>query len=157
MLGVVSSICNEYGIPHLTGHWRPQESVLTKPNHAYTRNLFPESTKFSRALADLIVDYDWKSFTIIYEDNYSLMRLQDMLGIHNPEDSPVTVRQLGDDSDYRPLLKAIYSSGESRFVLDCNVNKVIDILRQASEVKLLGEYQVNTIIFNLILVQCINV
>lgn len=139
----MSSICNEFGIPHFAGHWRPQESVLTKPYHAYTRNLFPESTKFSRALADIIIDYDWKSFTIIYEDNNSLMRLQDILQIHNPEDSPVTVRQLGDESDYKPLLKEIYYSGESRILLDCSADKVVEILRQAAEVRLLEEYQVN--------------
>lgn len=142
LVGIVSAICNEYGIPHLTGHWRPQENPLTKPHHAYTRNLFPESTKFSRALADLITDYDWTSFTVIYEDNYGLMRLQDILQIHNPEDSPITVRQLSTDTDYKILLKEISHSAETRIVLDCSVDKIIEILKQASEVRLLEEYQV---------------
>lgn len=73
----------------------------------------------------------------------ALMRLKDILQIHNPEDSPITVRQLGEDPDYRPLLKEIQSSGENNIVLDCDPDKILEILRQAKEVKMLEDYQVN--------------
>ena len=56
-------------------------------------------------LADLIVDYDWTVFTIIYETSDSLMRLQDIIQIHGPADNPITVRQLPPDGDYLSLLK----------------------------------------------------
>lgn len=70
------------------------------------------------------------------------MRLKDILQIHSPHDSPITVRQLGDDPDYRPLLKEIQSSGENYIVLDCEPEKILDVLRQAQEVKMLEDYQV---------------
>lgn len=72
------------------------------------------------------------------------MRLKDILQIHSPQDAPITVRRLGDDPDYRPLLKEIQSSGENNIVLDCEPEKILDILRQAKEVKMLEDYQVVT-------------
>lgn len=51
-------------------------------------------------------------------------------------------RQLGDGPDYRPLLKQIQTSGESHIILDVsNLDKIITLLRQASEVKMMEEYQ----------------
>lgn len=50
-------------------------------------------------------------------------------------------RQLDDEPDYRPLLKQIQSSGESHIILDVGLEKIISLLRQASEVKMMEEYQ----------------
>lgn len=50
-------------------------------------------------------------------------------------------RQLEDGPDYRPLLKQIQSSGESHIILDVGLDKIISLLRQASEVKMMEEYQ----------------
>lgn len=41
---------------------------------------------------------------------------------------------------FRPLLKEIKSAGESHIVLDCPTEKIMTILNQANEVKLMGEY-----------------
>lgn len=139
--GIVAAICNEAGIPHFVGYWLPAPPAIKYPFHSHTRNLFPNSDHFSRALAELIIDYDWKSFTIIYEDDYSLMRLQDILQSHSPSDSPIVLRQLSEDGDYRPMLKEISSYAETRIVLDCGVEKVLDVLNQATVVKMLEEYQ----------------
>lgn len=138
---IVSAICNELGIPHLTGHWMPEYSAAKRPYHAHTRNLFPNSDHFSRAIADLITDYDWKTFTVIYEDDYSLMRLQDIFQLHGPNDNPVTLRRLDENGDYKPMLKEISSYGETRIVLDCAADKVLEVLNQAIVVKMLEEYQ----------------
>lgn len=75
----------------------------------------------------------------------ALMRLKDILQIHGPNDFPITVRQLGDDGDYRPLLKEIKTSGENNIVLDCEPEKILDILRQAKEVNMLEDYQVGCV------------
>lgn len=50
-------------------------------------------------------------------------------------------RQLDDGPDYRPLLKQIQSSGESHIILDVNPDKIVPLLRQAVEVKMMEEYQ----------------
>lgn len=75
----------------------------------------------------------------------ALMRLKDILLIHGPQDFPITVRQLGSEPDHRPLLKEIQSSGENNIILDCAPEKILDVLRQAKEVKMLEDYQVVTL------------
>lgn len=55
---------------------------------------------------DLLDDMAWKACTIIYEDDEGLFRLQEVLKAHGPNDSPVTVRRLGSDPDYRYLYTA---------------------------------------------------
>ncbi|XP_058825661.1 glutamate receptor ionotropic, kainate 2-like [Topomyia yanbarensis] len=140
--GIVSSICRTIEIPHIITHWDPEPlGGLDLELQAMTLNLYPEADVLSQALRDLIVDYSWKSFTIIYDSDEGLMRLKDVLQIHEPEDSPITVRQIDDDPDYRPLLKDIQSSGESHIILEVHPSKIIEILRQAKEVKMLEEYQ----------------
>lgn len=70
------------------------------------------------------------------------MRLQDIFQIHDPSSSPITLKQLGNGPDFRPLLKEIQSSGETRIVLDCSLDKVLEIFRQGKDVKMLEDYQV---------------
>ncbi|KAG5684283.1 hypothetical protein PVAND_013519 [Polypedilum vanderplanki] len=140
--GIASSICNAVEIPHIIMHWeREKIGKSTTKSSPFTLNLFPDTDILSRAYAELLIDYTWKSYTIIYEDDDSLMRLKDILQIHDPQSSPVTVRQLGDGPDYRPLLKSIQTSGESHIILDVGLDKIITLLRQASEVKMMEEYQ----------------
>lgn len=139
--GIVASICNEFGVPHFTGAWIPEIPNYKRPFRQFTRNLFPSTRMFSRALADLIEDYDWKSFTVIYEDNYGLMKVHDILQYHDSTNGPVMVRRIGDGDDHMPMLKEIAQYGETRIVLDCSLEKVIPILEQAKKVKLLEEYQ----------------
>ncbi|XP_055588380.1 glutamate receptor ionotropic, kainate 2-like [Uranotaenia lowii] len=140
--GIVSSICRTIEIPHIITHWDPEPLGGIDPElQSMTINLYPEADVLSRALRDLIVDYSWKSFTIIYDSDEGLMRLKDILQIHGPGDNPITVRQIDDDPDYRPLLKDIQSSGESHIILEVHPSKILEILRQAKEVKMLEEYQ----------------
>ncbi|KAF5280600.1 hypothetical protein FQA39_LY05248 [Lamprigera yunnana] len=53
------------------------------------------------AYVDLVKAWGWKSFTIIYENNEGLVRLQELLKAHGPYEFPITVRQLGEGPDYR--------------------------------------------------------
>ncbi|XP_058063457.1 glutamate receptor ionotropic, kainate 2-like [Anopheles bellator] len=140
--GIVGSVCKTLEIPHIVTHWDPEPlGGLDPALQAMTINLYPDADVFSRALADLIVDYSWKSFTIIYDTDEGLMRLKDILQIHGPGDTPITVRQIDDDPDYRPLLKDIQSSGESHIILEIRPDRIVELLRQAKEVKMLEEYQ----------------
>lgn len=68
----------------------------------------------------MVKAWGWRSFTIIYETNEGLVRLQELLKAHGPSEFPITVRQLSDSGDYRPLLKQIKNSAESHIVLGKN-------------------------------------
>ena len=57
------------------------------------------------------------------------------------DDVSINLRQLDlDTDDYRPLLKEIKKAGETRIVLDCDFEKVGNILKQAEEIGLVSEY-----------------
>lgn len=58
-----------------------------------------------KAYVDLVKAWGWKSFTIIYENNDGLVRLQELLKAHGPSKFPITVRQLSDSGDYRLIKK----------------------------------------------------
>lgn len=139
--GIVASIANEFQVPHFMGHWTPEIPDYKRQFRQFTRNFFPSSSAFTRALADLIEDYDWTSFTVIYEDSYGLMRVHDALQYHDMSKGSVMVRRINDGVDQMPLLKEIARYGETRIILDCSLDKVLTILTQAKRVKLLDEYQ----------------
>lgn len=89
---IVASIADAVEVPHITAYWeREQLGAKGKPNEM-TLNIYPDTETLSRAYAELLVDYTWKSYTIIYEDDDGLMRLKDILQIHDPQSSPITVR-----------------------------------------------------------------
>lgn len=54
-------------IPHIVTHWSPEPLGGQKAFNTMTMNVYPDSNVLSRALADLLVDYSWKSFTLIYD------------------------------------------------------------------------------------------
>ena len=45
-----------------------------------------------------------------------------------------------DTGDFRPLLKEVKKSEETRIVLDCDFDKIETILEQANEIELLTDY-----------------
>ncbi|XP_031331870.1 glutamate receptor ionotropic, kainate 2-like [Photinus pyralis] len=131
----VQSICDTMEIPHLETRWDyrlRRESCLV--------NLYPHPKTLSKAYVDLVRAWGWKSFTIIYESNEGLVRLQELLKAHGPYEFPITVRQLGEGPDYRPLLKQIKNSAESHIVLDCSTEKIYDVLKQAQQIGMMSDY-----------------
>jgi glutamate receptor, ionotropic, invertebrate len=65
--GITGSICNAMEIPHIITHWSPEPiGGRVRTNHM-TINIHPDSDTLARAMADIIVDYTWTSYTIIYE------------------------------------------------------------------------------------------
>ena len=54
-----------------------------------------------KAYVQLIERFGWKSYTILYEDNQGLVRLQELLKSPTQSDVKIVVRQLPQDEDYR--------------------------------------------------------
>ncbi|CAG7816694.1 unnamed protein product, partial [Allacma fusca] len=87
------------------------------------------------AYADLIEAWGWKNCVVIYENNESLIRLQDILRASNPDGRQVTVKQLPPGEDYRPLFKEIRIQATlQHLVIDCDSSKLPLIFKHASEV-----------------------
>lgn len=90
--GIVASIAEAVEMPHITAHWEREPFGAKRQPNQMTLNIYPDTEVLSRAFAELLIDYTWKSYTIIYEDDDGLMRLKDILQIHDPQSSPITVR-----------------------------------------------------------------
>ena len=54
-----------------------------------------------QAYADVVFSYNWKSFTLVYEDEESLIRLQDLMHVSTMPGYKVTFRVLPRNDDYR--------------------------------------------------------
>lgn len=111
-----------------------------------TLNLYPDSDTLAEAFANVLVDYSWSSYTIIYENKENLIRLKDVLQIHDPKSSAITLRQL--DDNYGSLLKEVHARGDVNIVLDISAEKIVPFLQKAADVKMLGDYN-NYFITNL--------
>lgn len=122
-------------VPHLETRWdyrMRRESCLV--------NLHPHPSTLSKAYVALVHSWGWRSFTILYETNDGLVRLQDLLKAYGSSEFPITVRQLTDNGDYRPLLKQIKNSGQAHIVLDCSTDKVYEVLKQSQQIGMMSDY-----------------
>ncbi|KAF4533063.1 hypothetical protein B566_EDAN002626 [Ephemera danica] len=127
--GMVQAVCDNKEIPHLETRWEPNPP----PSGSCHINLYPDPQILAMAYKSLVRDMGWKSFTLIYQHDDALIRLQEVIKGHGPNDLPITIRQLDEGNDHRPLLKQIQASGESHIILDCDTDRIADILRQARE------------------------
>lgn len=145
--GAVSSIAEKFEIPHIIYHWQTKALYWEKTEeHSMTLNLYPDSDFLAEAYASVLDDYSWKSYTIIFESQENLVKLKDILQIHDPQSSPVTLRQL--DDNYGSLLKEVHARGGVNIVLDISTEKIVPFLREAATVNMLGDYN-NYFITNL--------
>nr|UTN00866.1 ionotropic receptor [Semanotus bifasciatus] len=141
---IIQSVALSLEIPQFQTFWNPRlssfASQLPSDKSTTVFNLYPSAHTLSKAIATLVKENDWKSYTVIYENDDGLLRLQGALNQRNPTDPPVIFRKLGEKTSYRSVLKEIKSSAAQHFILDCSVDHILDILREAKELKLLLEY-----------------
>ena len=121
--------------------------MQTKYEYALKRADFsisvqPHPSLLGRAYADFVKKANWKSAIVLYQTEEGLVRLQELLKLPKTfAGFKITLRQLTPDTDdYRPLLKEIKKSEETRIVLDCDYDKIATILAQADELTLLTDY-----------------
>ncbi|XP_045499036.1 glutamate receptor ionotropic, kainate 2-like [Colias croceus] len=135
----VEAHCRAAGIPHIQAVWRPPPlRGLDRPSPP-SINLFPEAMELSRAVALYVKDNDWTSYTLLYDDDEGLIRLQEVLKHADPEHKWL-VKRLKPGEDNRQLLKSLKATGQTRVILDCPSDRVLDYLRQAHEVKFFEDY-----------------
>lgn len=122
---IVQSICDFKEIPHIQTRWD-----INQKRGSCQINLYPHPNTLAKvitihwniimyhklmcnnimimilqALIDLIVAVNWESFTIIYENNDSLMKITNILK-SPPTNHPIRIRQLSLGPNYRLVLIA---------------------------------------------------
>ena len=141
----VQSVSEALHVPFMETRWD-----YDFKRSSYSISVHPHPSMLGKAFADFVKKVGWKSFVILYENEEGLVRLQELIKMPKTfSGMQVTLRQLtGDTTDYRPLLKEIKKSEETRIVLDCDYDKIALILHQANEIELLTDYH-NYLITNL--------
>ncbi|XP_075156880.1 glutamate receptor ionotropic, kainate 2-like [Haematobia irritans] len=125
---IISLICNATGIPHILFDFLSEENEMLRVNHQMTLNVYPSQSILSKAYADIVHNFVWKKFTIIYnsEDASAPYRLQDLIQLRDINEKNVRVRTYKRDGDFRILWKSI--KGERRIVLDCPPDMLVELL-----------------------------
>ncbi|XP_023349086.1 glutamate receptor ionotropic, kainate 2 isoform X2 [Eurytemora carolleeae] len=133
----VQSVSDALHLPFLETRW--DYDFQRSP---FSINVHPHPSMLGKAYADFVHIVDWKSFVILYESEEGLVRLQELIKLPKTfSDIRVTLRQLPHGTtDYRPLLKEIKKSEETKIVLDCSFDNLERILSQANELHLLTDY-----------------
>ncbi|KAF5287636.1 hypothetical protein FQA39_LY15839 [Lamprigera yunnana] len=131
---IIQSICKKLEIPHIQASWQPSTNFPP----IISLNFYPSAALLAEGFATIVKHMNWKSYAIVYQHDEALIRLQGILKIPETTDNPVTVRQLEDDRDYRPMFKLLKFSGVTKIILDCETDDIIEVLQQAQEVGLLN-------------------
>lgn len=131
-------------IPHMIYHWK------TKPLHSQdyvdpkmTLNFYPDAEVLAKAFSDVLIDYTWKHYTIVYENDENLLRLKDILQIHQPKaENPTKLMRLDlmNDMDKKKFGSLLKNVPSKNVILDINVNHTVEFLKQAKDVKMLLDY-----------------
>ena len=105
-------------------------------------NLHPCPLLISRAYKAMVESFGWKSLTILYQDNHSLLRLQELLKAPMQSNTKIVLRKLsfGDGDDNGEVLMEVKQSGAIHIVLDCDQDNVKKVLNKADEVGLVTAY-----------------
>lgn len=132
---LVQSTCHAMEIPHIVTNWE----YRFLPD-AFSVNIYPHAPVLGRAYLDLILTKKWKTFTIIYENNEGLIRLQELLKAPSHKDVKITLQQLTPGLSYKKLLKDIGKRGETNIILDIPAEKVPLVFREAQDVGMMTAY-----------------
>lgn len=127
----VHSMCDAMGIPHIS-------TTLNTDDNLKVINIYPHSKALSMIYYNLVVEYKWKTYTILYENNDSLIMMKPLLERWNATGYTVTIRRLI-GPNYRNILRAVKLSGEENIIIDCSIEILTSVLEQSLQVGLLSE------------------
>uniref|UniRef100_A0A2I3FZW2 Glutamate receptor n=1 Tax=Nomascus leucogenys TaxID=61853 RepID=A0A2I3FZW2_NOMLE len=137
-ISAVQSICNALEVPHIQTRWK-HPSVDNKD--LFYINLYPDYAAISRAILDLVLYYNWKTVTVVYEDSTGLIRLQELIKAPSRYNIKIKIRQLpSGNKDAKPLLKEMKKGKEFYVIFDCSHETAAEILKQILFMGMMTEY-----------------
>lgn len=98
----ISAVANFVQIPHFQ-IFPYFHATLPHNTAAITQsiNIYPDILTTSKAIATLVKESRWKSFIVLYEDDYGLARMQEVFKSRKMGNLPVLMKKLGSESDHR--------------------------------------------------------
>ncbi|NXG96292.1 GRIK1 protein, partial [Loxia leucoptera] len=137
-VSAVQSICNALEVPHIQTRWK---HPTVDNRDAFYINLYPDYAAISRAVLDLVLYFNWKIVTVVYEDSTGLIRLQELIKAPSRYNIKIKIRQLpSGNRDARPLLKEMKKGKEFYVIFDCSHETAAEILKQILSMGMMTEY-----------------
>ncbi|XP_069963073.1 glutamate receptor ionotropic, kainate 2 isoform X2 [Bactrocera oleae] len=124
--------------------WRIESPTQDRLNNRMTINVAPSVSMISKAYFSIIKsNYEWNQFTLVYETEAGLARLQDLMNIKPLDSEQIKIRYIEDyKSDLRVLWKEISETfHENRVILDCDADSLQSLILTAKEFKMLGSFK----------------
>ncbi|ENN72129.1 hypothetical protein YQE_11188, partial [Dendroctonus ponderosae] len=150
-INAVQSVCDEKELPHILTRWmyyplRPAWAVSKNLHAAGTAvNFYPSAPLLTEAYWAIIQAWKWQTFTVLYEDDESLLRVSELILQAKQEGIIVTVEQLDRDGtgNYRNVhtrvflrdaLKRVWRTKQRFIVIDCHIDNLVEVLVQCQQV-----------------------
>lgn len=131
---LVKHTFDTYNIPHLQTGWD-----YTNKNWLHSLNFHPDYTVVAKAYRKLVERWNWKTFTILYEEENGLILLHEIFKAFEVG-SKITVFKHTPGKSYRKLLKEIEKYGDTNIILDVPTQDIVEVLKNANEFHLFTEY-----------------
>lgn len=107
--------------------------------------MYPDPSTIAQMVTDLVVSAGWETFTILYETPEWLPNLSNLLELNDPKGFTVTIRRLDVGltiKDFRAILRRVKVSSDTHILLECSVDSLNEILKQAQQIGIMiDKYQ----------------
>lgn len=130
-----ADICDTKEMPYIDTRWDSESKIPIV-------NLYPNPPSMAQMLVDLVRNSDWTSFTILYESAEWLPRMSELLQMYDSQGSVITVRRLDlklSVPNYRPVLRRVKLSSDKCIIVECSIDNLEEILKQAQQVGLMSD------------------
>ncbi|XP_023247023.1 glutamate receptor ionotropic, kainate 1 [Copidosoma floridanum] len=126
----IHSICDALDIPHL-------EARLDLDSEAkeFSINLHPAQSLLNAAYQDVMAFLNWTKVAIVYEDDYSLIKLRELARSRKSQDIEVHLRQV-DPNSYRQVLSEIKAKEIRNMIVDTRAENMHHFLRVILELQM---------------------
>ncbi|XP_031634001.1 glutamate receptor ionotropic, kainate 2-like isoform X2 [Contarinia nasturtii] len=128
-----ANVCDTKEIPYIDTRWDFFSAIPIV-------NMYPDPKAIAQAVHDLVIAAEWQSFTILYENPEWLPRIAHLLELYDPKGDMVTVRRVDvglDTKNYRSVLRDVKLSGDFRIIIECSIENLGEILKQAQQIGLM--------------------
>ncbi|XP_066250677.1 glutamate receptor ionotropic, kainate 2 [Euwallacea similis] len=126
----IQSICEALGVPHLEARidFEPTSKKLSI-------NLHPSQENMNRAFKDLMSFLNWTKVAIIYEEDYGLFKLQDLVKAPGAAKTEMYIRQASPAS-YRQVLREVRQKEIYKLIVDTNPRKIQQFFRAVLQLQM---------------------
>ncbi|KAH1017768.1 hypothetical protein HUJ05_008365 [Dendroctonus ponderosae] len=139
----IQSMCDSKEIPQIETHYATKiyRNRCSVNLHPYTEEIAQFFVHLASRLFLAIRSYNWESVIILFEDDESLRRIAPLLRLNIDYGINLVFRQLELDSSgsYREVLTSIKKMPDAHILLECSIDILGDVLKQAQQVALLSD------------------